>query len=234
MVENSGCVNDLPAQVLVVGVTHEERLGGKGVGLHVNVGPCDFVHEGTLSNIGQTTHQQSPRIRIQCGQSRHVLPHLLQITQTRLLPLQNGTHPTQRRPLQTLASVERIAVFDHTDHIPGHGVDELLGRVDLSEGELVVIAIVERVAEVGVEGMDVGQAGKVGEHGREAVGDGLLGEFDFAHVKVANPRNLVSGMDHRRRPSLRPRQDDVHEIVRAWHGCHFFKVVDRHVDDVDE
>ena len=45
-----------------------------------------------------------------------------------------------------------------------------------------MISIVEGVAEVGVEGVDVGEAGKVGEEFGEAVGDGLLGEFDFAHA----------------------------------------------------
>ena len=46
-----------------------------------------------------------------------------------------------------------------------------------------MIAVVEGVAEVGVEGVDVGEAGEVGEHGGEALRDGLLGEFDFTHAE---------------------------------------------------
>lgn len=45
-----------------------------------------------------------------------------------------------------------------------------------------MVAIVEGVAEVGVEGVDVGEAGEVGEHFGEAFGDCLLGEFDFSHA----------------------------------------------------
>mmetsp|Transcript_9318 Transcript_9318/g.19659 ORF Transcript_9318/g.19659 Transcript_9318/m.19659 type:complete len:220 (+) Transcript_9318:304-963(+) len=212
-------------------MTHKETFGREGIWLNVDISACDFVHEGTLTHIGQSAHEQRPRIRIQRRQSAHVLPDLLQITQTGLLPFQNGAHPTQRRPLETLAPVEAVAVLDHADHVAGHAVDELLGRVDLTQGELVVISIVEGVAEVGVEGMDVGEAGEVGEHRRESVRDCLLGEFDFAHVKVTNSRNLVTGMDHRRRPSLRSRQHDIHQIVCARHRGHFLEVVHRH-DDV--
>jgi hypothetical protein len=76
--------------------------------------------------------------------------------------------------------------------------------------------------------VDVGEAGKVGEEFGEAVGDGLLGEFDFAHVKRTNPRNLIPRMNHRRSPPLRPCQDNVDQIVGRWDGCHGFEVVDWH------
>mmetsp|Transcript_24946 Transcript_24946/g.47820 ORF Transcript_24946/g.47820 Transcript_24946/m.47820 type:complete len:257 (+) Transcript_24946:1583-2353(+) len=228
MVQDTGRVDDLPPQIFVVRVTYEETLGGEGIRLDIHVGACDFVHEGTLTHIRQSAHEQRPRIRIQRRQSAHVLPDFLQVTQTRLLPLQNGAHPTQRRPLETLASVQAVAVLDHADHVAGDAVAELLGRVDLTEGELVVISVVEGVAEVGVEGVDVGEAREVGEHGRESVRDCLLGEFDFAHVKVTNSRNLVTGMNHRRSSSLRSRQHDIHEIVCARHRGHLLEVVYRH------
>ena len=45
-----------------------------------------------------------------------------------------------------------------------------------------MITVVEGVAEIGVEGVEVGEAGEIGEEFGETVGDGLLGEFDFAHA----------------------------------------------------
>jgi hypothetical protein len=45
VVENSGSVDNLPAEVLVVHVSNEERLGGKGVRLNVDVGAGDLVDE---------------------------------------------------------------------------------------------------------------------------------------------------------------------------------------------
>jgi hypothetical protein len=47
-------------------------------------------------------------------------------------------------------------------------------------------------------------------------------------LEGTNPRNLVAGMNHRGRPSLSPRQDDVDEIVGRWHGGHVFEVVHWH------
>lgn len=67
-----------------------------------------------------------------------------------------------------------------------------------------MVAIVEGVAEVGVEGVDVGEAGEVGEHFGEAFGDCLLGEFDFSHVERTNSINLVSRMNHSWCTSLSP------------------------------
>ena len=113
-----------------------------------------------------------------------MLTNFLEVGQTGLLAFENGAHPTQSGALETFAAIERIAVFDHANHIAGDGIDEGFGRVDLTECEFVVIAIVEGVAKVGIEGVNVREAGKVGEHGGEAVGYGLLGEFDFAHALI--------------------------------------------------
>jgi len=141
-----------------------------------------------------------------------MLPHLLEVGQTGLLAFENGAHPTERRALEAFAAVERIAVFDHADHVAGDGVDEGAGRVDLAEGEFVVVAVVEGVAEVGVEGVDVGEAGKVGEHFGEAFGDCLLGEFDLSHVERSNSINLVPRMNYCWCTSLGPSQDYIHQF----------------------
>lgn len=45
MVENTWRIDDLPAGVLVVGVTHEQVLSREGVWLHVHVRIRDIVNE---------------------------------------------------------------------------------------------------------------------------------------------------------------------------------------------
>ena len=69
-------------------------------------------------------------------------PDLLQIRQAGLLPLEDGAHPAERRPLQALAPVERVAVLDHPDHVAGDGIAQRPGRVDLAQRQLVVIPII--------------------------------------------------------------------------------------------
>ena len=44
----------LPAEVLVVRVTHVETLGGEGVGLNLHIGSRDLVDEAGLANVRET------------------------------------------------------------------------------------------------------------------------------------------------------------------------------------
>lgn len=73
-----------------------------------------------------------------------------------------------------------------------------------------MVTVVEGVTEVGVEGMNVGEAGEVGEHFSEALGDSLLGEFDLSHVERSNSINFVSWMDYSRSTSLGPGQNYIY------------------------
>ena len=47
-------------------------------------------------------------------------------------------------------------------------------------------------------------------------------------LEATDPRNLISRMYDRRRPSLRPRQYDIDEFGSARHGRHLFEVVHWH------
>ena len=91
-----------------------------------------------------------------------MLPDFFKVCQTRLLPFQNSTHSSQCGSLEAFASVETVSVFDHADHITGDCVYEGSGSVDLSEGEFVVVLVVEGVTEIGVEWVNVVEAGEVG------------------------------------------------------------------------
>ena len=45
---------NLPAEVLIVGVSHVEGLGGESIGLDFHVGPSNTIHKGRFSDIGET------------------------------------------------------------------------------------------------------------------------------------------------------------------------------------
>ncbi len=76
--------------------------------------------------------------------------------------------------------------------------------------------------------MDVAQSRKVGKHLSETFRDGLLGEFDLAHVEITDAGDFVARMDDRGRAALSASQDNVHEVRGAGHRGHGFEVVDGH------
>ena len=53
-----------------------------------------------------------------------------------------------------------------------------------------MIFVVERVTQIGIEGMDVVEAGEIRQNLRKTFRDGLLGEFDLSHAIEAT--NTVS------------------------------------------
>lgn len=54
----------LPAEVSVVHVAHVERLGGEGVGLHLDVSSRHLIHEAGLAHIGEATDEEGAGVRI--------------------------------------------------------------------------------------------------------------------------------------------------------------------------
>ena len=117
-----------------------------------------------------------------------MFPHFFQVCKRRLLTFEDSTHTSKCGTLEAFAPVERITVFDHTDHITCNGIDEGFRGVDLSKGEFVVILVVESVAQIGVERVDVVKAREVGEHCSKAFRDCLLSEFNFAHAERETER----------------------------------------------
>ena len=76
VVQDARCVDDLPPQVLVIGVPHEERLGGEGVGLHLDVCASYLVDETRLANVGEASYQDGPRVRVDGWKATEVLADL--------------------------------------------------------------------------------------------------------------------------------------------------------------
>ena len=134
---------------------HKERLGGEGIRLDLNIRSGHFVHEARLAHVGETAHQYGPSVGVYGRQSCQVLSHLLQIQQTLVLPLHDGTHPPQAGLLQQLAPIQRVTILHQADIILGHVIDEVFGRVDLPQSKLVMILVIQHVHKVGIERVDV-------------------------------------------------------------------------------
>ena len=157
-----------------------------------------------------------------------MLPHLLQVLQALVLPLHDGAHPPHGSFLELLAAVQGIAILQQPHVVLRDVVDEMLGRVDLAQGELVVVLVVQDVHEVGVKRVDVVQLGELVQNARQLVVEVLLSEFHFFRVELPDPRYLVVLVDHSRSLPLGFGQNNVHEVFGRRDYCYFLKVVMRH------
>ena len=186
MVQNSGRVDHLPSEIAVVHVPDKQRLCGEGVWLNLDVCTGHFVHEARLSHVGEATNNDGPRVGVDGRQTGEMLPHLLQVLKALVLSLHDGAHAAERSPFQLLTAIETVAEFQQADVVLGHVVDEVLGRVDLPQGQLVVVSVVEDVHEVGVERVDVIQLGKLVQDGGKLVVECLLRELYLSSIKLAD------------------------------------------------
>lgn len=139
-----------------------------------------------------------------------MLSHLLQIAQRRIQLLHHRRHATQRSAFERLAPIERIAIsfkrkqmrpkelgffwqlLEETNIVFGNAVNETHRLIQRAESNLVVIAIVEHVDHIGVEGMHVVQTRELVQDALNLVVKRLLSVFDLAHVKRANAVNVVA------------------------------------------
>lgn len=97
VIKNTWRVNDLPARVLVVGVTNEQVLCRESVWLNVNVSVRDIVDEARFTDVGETTNDKSSRVSIDRWQSAQMLSHFFQITKRALKFLEKGAGATESR-----------------------------------------------------------------------------------------------------------------------------------------
>ena len=79
MVKDAGCVNNLPTQVLVVGMTHVQGLGSEGIGLDFNIGSGDFVDEAGLAHVGEAADEQGPGVGVNGWQTAQMLTNLIKL-----------------------------------------------------------------------------------------------------------------------------------------------------------
>ena len=229
VVEDPGCVHHLPAQVPIVQVTHKQRLCREGVRLHFHVGARDLVDEAGLADVGKAAYEDGTSVGIDGRQPGQVLPNLFQVLEALLLPLHDGAHAPQCGALELLAAVHGVGKLDQPNIVLRHVVYEVLSGVDLTQGQLVVVLVVQDVHEVPVEGVYVVQLRELGYDGGQLVVVVLLGELDLARVELADPADLVVAMDHGWSLALCLRQDDVDEVLRRRDHSYGLEVVMRHL-----
>mmetsp|Transcript_3081 Transcript_3081/g.6284 ORF Transcript_3081/g.6284 Transcript_3081/m.6284 type:complete len:211 (-) Transcript_3081:382-1014(-) len=159
-VQNSRGVDHLPPAVLIVKMSNEEGLGGEGIrfDLHSCIG--HLIHEARLANIRVPRQDQGPSGRVNRRQPGEMLPDFLKVRQRRLELLHRSAHTSQTCSLEHLALVCRVCVLQQTDVVLRDVVDDVAYSRNLAESQLVVIPVIQDIAEVRVEGMDVVESGK--------------------------------------------------------------------------
>lgn len=227
MIQDTGGVDHLPAAVLEIGVTNKERLCRERVRLHLDISPSDLVHEAGFTDVGETSHQESLRVGVDGGQTRHMLTNLLEVRKRTSELLASRGHTTQRSALQLFAPVQRITVLQKANVVTTDVVRHVAHSADLSECYLVVITVVENVHQVTVEGMNVIHAGEVLENMAQFLIDCLLGVLHLTHVELPNSGNMISLVHNGGSFALRLRQNNVDEVFRRGDHRDGLKVVHR-------
>lgn len=82
VIQDTGGVNHLPLDVVVVGVSHEKGLSGEGIWLDLHIGMRDIVDEAGLAHIGETAQQDGPGEGVDRGESAKMLSYLLEEAKT--------------------------------------------------------------------------------------------------------------------------------------------------------
>jgi hypothetical protein len=84
-----------------------------------------------------------------------VLPDLVKVGQGVLEALHEGAHPAEAGALELLAAVEGVSELEEAAIVLGNIVHMVPGRVDLAQGELVVVLVIENVEQVSIEWVNV-------------------------------------------------------------------------------
>jgi hypothetical protein len=167
VIQNTGGIDGLEAEILVVEVTDKQTLCGESIGLNVDIGTSNALEETRLSDVGVTADKQCSSVGVDRRQTAEMLADLIEVHKRVLESLNEGGHATQSGPLELLALEQRLAVLEETDIIAGDGLNQMLGGGHLTEGDSEMVGIVEGVEEILVERMDVLQTRETLEDGAE-------------------------------------------------------------------
>lgn len=154
-----------------------------------------------------------------------MLTNLLQVSQALSLPLHDCRHPSESSSLELLASVKRIAVLEKPDIILGNVINEMPCRVQLAQGELVMVLVVEDIHQVRIERMDIFQFRELAQNLSQLFVEVGLGELHLSHVKRTDPGDFEVTMHHCGSFALCLGQNHVREVFRRWHDGDFLEVV---------
>src|SRR5690606_16890431 len=87
-------------------------------------------------------------------QTRQMLANLLQIGQIGSLFLHHRAHSSESCAFELFASEERVSVFEQAHVVLSKSIDVMATMIHLSEGEFVMVAIVQHVDQIFVERVD--------------------------------------------------------------------------------
>ncbi|GIX61628.1 enoyl-CoA hydratase/carnithine racemase [Babesia caballi] len=155
VVQQTGGVDDLPPEVVMVEVAHVEAFRGEAVGLHVHVGLADLVHEAGLAHVGVAGQQEGPGVWVYGGEPRHVLPDVLQVLEAAAQLLYHLGHAPQSGDLERFAPVCGDGELDEAHVLLCDFVEVAASGIAVPQRQLVVVAIVQDIEKVAVEGVDV-------------------------------------------------------------------------------
>jgi hypothetical protein len=263
VVQDTRRINGLEAQHFVVEVTDKKRLGCEGVRLDIHIGARDGLEEGRFADIGVATNHQRASVRVNGWQTAKMLSDLFEVDERILEALANRSHATKSSALELLALEQRLSarksqywhhdsesihapIFQQAHIVAGHGLNQRLGRVQLSQSDPEVIRIVQSVQQITVERVDVGQAGEGLDGLGQALGKSLGCVFDFAGVEGTDSADLEASANLRGKSSLsakmlaprrelrceryvRAGENDVEELLRRRHDGNLFPLSFRHV-----
>lgn len=109
VVENTGGVNGLEAQHLVVEVANEKTLGGEGIWLDIDIGPGNALQERRLADIGVSADDESTGVGVDGWETTEMLSHLLEVDERIFQTLADGGHATQGGALEVFALEQTLA-----------------------------------------------------------------------------------------------------------------------------
>jgi hypothetical protein len=115
MVENTGSIDGLKAEVFVVEVADKERFGSKGIWLNIDIGAGDGFEEGGFADIGIAADKESSGIGVYTGKTTEMLSDLLEIDQGLLQSSTDCGHTTKSGSFERLALEERLGIFEQPD-----------------------------------------------------------------------------------------------------------------------
>lgn len=113
-----------------------------------------------------------------------MLTNLVKVEERILESAANGGHSSQGGTLELLALEERLCIFEETDVIARHNLDQMLCGRELTEGDSEMVCIVQSIEEILVEWVDILKAREPVQDQRKLLGEGLLGELDLSSIEI--------------------------------------------------
>lgn len=81
LVQKSWRVDDLPLDVVVISMPDIKRLGCEGIGLDIDIGVGNLVHEAGFTDIREASDEESSGVGIDAGHSGQMLSDFVQEAQ---------------------------------------------------------------------------------------------------------------------------------------------------------